>query len=329
MAETDFRWVAGDTLEFLKDRKTAPIECIPTPIPSWNALCGEEGGHDGLAKTWTVVVGGMPGSRKSYLALNLAAHAIRQGKKVGAINFEMSFEGYATRFLSVLTGINKDDIGWGEDFSDIAWAKAVTEANRIFKDTGGALITNNATAFHLGHIHEAYQKFADVGVEMVVVDYVQLIRAGVEDLKERAGKIAEALRELSHQHRMVTVALSQINRAGMKREDSPPRMHDLYGGMYWEANANQVVMLDHTYQQREGDDTLTQIIVDKNRHGTPLVEIPVRWIGETMTVEEDTSAQHGLSAIVEPMPAGFFDDPSSQSDSNDVSPQPEWSDEGA
>jgi Mrp family chromosome partitioning ATPase len=97
MAETDFRWVAGDTLEFLKDRKTAPIECIPTPIPSWNALCGEEGGHDGLAKTWTVVVGGMPGSRKSYLALNLAAHAIRQGKKVGAINFEMSFEGYATR----------------------------------------------------------------------------------------------------------------------------------------------------------------------------------------------------------------------------------------
>jgi hypothetical protein len=127
---------------------------------------------------------------------------------------------------------------------------------------------------------------------------------------------------------MVTVALSQINREGMKREDSPPRMHNLYGGMYWEANANQVVMLDHTYQQREGDDTLTQIIVDKNRHGTPLVEIPIRWVGETMTMQEDTSAAHGLAAIVEPMPAGFFDPPSSQSDSNDVSPQPEWSDEG-
>jgi replicative DNA helicase len=158
-----FRWVAGDALDDLRDRKTAQIECIPTPIPSWNALCGEEGGHEGLAKTWTVVVGGMPGSRKSYLALNLAAHAIKGGRKVGAINFEMSFEGYATRYLSVLTGVPKDEIGWGTDFSEVAWKKARAEADRIYAEKGGALITNDATAFHLGHIHEAYQKFADVG----------------------------------------------------------------------------------------------------------------------------------------------------------------------
>jgi replicative DNA helicase len=324
VSEAQFRWVAGDSLDDLQGRKTAAIECIPTPIPSWNALCGEEGGHAGLAKTWTVVIGGMPGSRKSYLGLNLAAHAIKEGRKVGAINFEMSFEGYATRYLSVLTGVPKDDIGWGTDFSDEAWAKAKAEADRIYEEKGGALITNDATAFHLGHIHEAYQKFADVGVEMVLVDYVQLIRAGEADMKERAGKIAEALRELSHQHKMVTIALSQINREGMKREDSPPRMSHLYGGMYWEANANQVVMLDHTYQQREGDDTLTQIIVDKNRHGTPLVEIPVRWVGETMTVEEDLGAQHGLSAIVSPMPAGFFDDtPSDGPQDDDMFPD-DW-----
>ena len=151
----------------------------------------------------------------------------------------------------------------------------------------------------LAQIDEAYSAFADVGVEMVIVDYVQLIRAGTDDIKERAGRIAETLRLLSHRHRVVTVALSQINREGMKREDSPPRMHHLYGGMYWEANANQVVMLDHTYMERVKGDVLTQLIVDKNRHGEKLVEIPIKWIGDTMQVVEDDQVRLDLDGIVQ------------------------------
>jgi len=295
----NFRWVVGDTLDELRVHKIGKVSAVPTPIPSWNALCGEEGGHVGLAKTWTVVIGGMPGARKSYFALNLAAHAIRQGRKVGAINFEMSFGGYATRFLSVLTGINKDEIGWDEDFSDASWSKVKEHVGQLFESTGGGLITNDMkNEISLGQIHESYAKLSDAGVEMVIVDYVQLIRAGTDDMKERAGKIAEALRILSRKYEMVTVALSQINREGMKREDLPPRMHHLYGGMYWEANANQVVMLDHTLMERVGDDLLTQIIVDKNRHGENLVEIPVRWLGDTMRVEEDTSLRLSLDEPV-------------------------------
>ena len=295
-----FRWIVGDTLDDLQKRKEGKIDSVPTPFPTWNALCGEEGGHAGLAKTWTVVIGGMPGARKSYLALNMAAHAIRAGRKVGAINFEMSFEGYATRFLNVVTGISKDQLGWDQDFSPISWAKCKEEVGRIFQDTGGGLITNDETnEISLEQIKDTYSAFADEGVEMVIVDYVQLIRAGTDDLKERAGRIAETLRLMSHQHKMVTVALSQINREGMKREDQPPRMHHLYGGMYWEANANQVVMLDHTYQERVGNDVLTQLIVDKNRHGEKLVEIPIRWIGDTMQVVEDDTVRCDLDGIVQ------------------------------
>jgi replicative DNA helicase len=296
----EFLWVLGDTLDDLAKLKVGKVDSIPTPIPTWNALCGEEGGHVGIAKTWTVVVGGMPGARKSYFALNLAAHAIREGRKVGAINFEMSFPGYSTRFLSVLTGISKNEIGWDEDFSQISWDKAAVIANRLYKETGGGLLTNRKTdKIGLEQVREAYKAFADRGVEMVIVDYVQLIQAGTDDLKERAGRVAETLRILSHQHNVVTVALSQINREGMKRDDLPPRMHHLYGGMYWEANANQVVMLDHTYMVRDGDDLKTQIIVDKNRHEQHLVEIPIRWIGETMQVEEDTSVREALDGFVD------------------------------
>ncbi len=127
-----FRWIVGDTLDDLRKLKETPTDAVPTPLPTWNALCGEEGGHSGLARTWTVVIGGMPGARKSYFALNMAAHAIKLGHKVGAINFEMSFPGYATRFLSVVTGISKDQIGWDEDFSNISWQKAKKEVGRIY-----------------------------------------------------------------------------------------------------------------------------------------------------------------------------------------------------
>lgn len=302
-----FRFAAGEALKDLRTKKKQPVDSVPTPIPSWNKLCGEEGGHVGLAKTWTIVIGGMPGSRKSYLALNIAAHAVRNGRKVGAINFEMSFEGYVTRYLAVLTGVDKDDIGWDQDFDDDEFDKAKAEANRILKEKGGALITNAATAFTLEDIKHAYEAFAKRGVDIVIVDYVQLVRAsGVGDMKERAGAIAEMLRECSHKYGVVTLALSQITREGQKKNDNPPRMTDLYGGMYWEANANQVVMLDHTYQKDDPDKgvTKTRLLVDKNRHGRNMVEVPIRWHWDNMEVEEDVG--HPAQDIIDSAPPGSF-----------------------
>lgn len=318
-----FRFVAGDALKDLGKTKTKQIESIPTPLPTWNAVCGEEGGHVGLAKTWTVIVGGMPGSRKSYFALNLAAHAVKQGHKVGAINFEMSFEGYSTRYLSILSGVNKNDLGWGEDFQQDEFDRAMACANQILKEKGGALITNQATAFTLEDIKEAYRAFSDKGVDIVIVDYVQLVRAsGMPDMKERAAAIAETLRECSHRYRVVTVALSQVNREGMKKSDRPPRMTDLYGGMFWEANANQVLLLDHTYQE---DDKLrgatkTRLIVDKNRHGRNMIEVPIRWSWDTMEVEEDDKIPMGEENLIESAPPGSFDEQAEQDEEDEQEP---------
>lgn len=305
-----FRFVAGKRLEDLSTQKTQPVESIPTPLPTWNALCGEEGGHVGLAKTWTIIVGGMPGSRKSYFALNLAAHAVKQGHKVGAINFEMSFEGYATRYLSILSGVNKDDLGWGSDFRQKEFDRARKRANEILRDKGGALITNEATAFTLDDIKAAYRAFAEKGVDIVIVDYVQLVRAsGLSDMKERAGAIAETLRECSHKYKVVTVALSQVNREGMKKSDRPPRMTDLYGGMFWEANANQVLLLDHTHQEQDrvNGATLTRVIIDKNRHGENMVEVDIRWDWDTMEVEEYDGRPLGEKELIDSAPPGSFD----------------------
>lgn len=313
-----FRYVDAGALSDLKSRKQKPVEAIPTPIPTWNQVCGEEGGHEGLAKTWNVVIGGMPGMGKSYMALNLAAHAIEEGHKVGAINFEMSFEGYVTRYLSILAGVDKDLIGWGpQNFSDPAWQDVKSKVEDVEKN-GGALITNDATVFTLGHIHEAYRAFEQEGVDMVIVDYVQLV--GVDNMasgeKGRAEAVANAIRTLSHKHKVVTVALSQINREGMNRADRPPSMSDLYGGMYWEANANQVVMLDHTFYEkdRQNEATRTQLIVDKNRVGENKVEIPVKWNWSSMRVEEDISYQQGIDEIVSSAPPGSFEEQESAED---------------
>ena len=104
-----FEVTAGTTLDRLHERKIQPVNAIPTPFAAWNQICGEEGGNEGLAKSWVCVIGGVTGTGKSYLALNLAANAVLEGHLVGMINFEMTQMSVTTRYLSILTGRALED----------------------------------------------------------------------------------------------------------------------------------------------------------------------------------------------------------------------------
>ena len=74
----------GPTLrQFVRDAQK-PVEAVPTPLPSWNAACRDEGGGVGLARGWHDVVAGNTGQGKSLFALNVAASAIRHGDRAHA-----------------------------------------------------------------------------------------------------------------------------------------------------------------------------------------------------------------------------------------------------
>ena len=284
-----FEALVGSSLETIGESITHHVPSIPTPFPKWNDLCGEEGGREGIAQSWLVVLGGADGSGKSYLGVNLAAHAVLQGKKVGFINFEMTKVGLTQRYLAILSGFPKYQMEHGKHFKLEAWLKAQHVADTIYNETGGMILTNDSGVFNLDDITTAYAKMANKGCEMICIDYAQLVQVkGQDGIFQRSEAVANQLRVLTHEYGMVSVVISQFNRDGKKLGDTPPSRHYLQGGSAWENNANQILLIDHTLRQRDKKNNCiwTRLWVDKNRHGEAPVEIPVKWDLNNMRWEE-------------------------------------------
>lgn len=272
-----FEEVAGATLERLGEQKLRPVDPIVTRFPSWNELCGEEGGSQGLAPSWVIVVGGADGTGKSQLAYNLVADAVLGGKLAGGINFEMTFMQGATRYVAILTGLQKHKLDQGKYFDIEVWREAQRMVNEITEETGGTFITNQAAVFSLGDISESYKRLAGEGARLVVVDYAQLVRVkGKDGIFQRSEEVADTIRELTHAHNVTSIVISQFNRE-TKTGDKPPSRFGLQGGSAWENNANQIMLLNHTLRARSGLFEYTELIGDKNRHGIAPFSLPVRW----------------------------------------------------
>lgn len=283
-----FEEINGEVLTRLGREKERDIDAVPTPFPSWNNVCGEEGGRVGLAKKWMVVLAGVDGGGKSYLGYNLTANAVLEGKLVGGINFEMSQMQAATRYVSILTGHPRYMLEQGKHYDPSLWRQACKEVDEIADRTGGAFIINQAAVFDLEDINKAYAELAEAGVEMVVLDYAQLVHVkGKDGIFQRSEEVANTLRALSHKHNVLSVVLSQFNRE-TKNSDSPPTRHGLQGGSAWENNANQIILIDHTMQvkTRDGTGKYTRLIGDKNRHGPSPWMLPMKWTFDTMRATE-------------------------------------------
>jgi len=311
-SEVNFETTKGSTLSRLKENKLAPIEAIPTPFRSWNAICGEEGGLIGIARKWMVTVGGITGTGKSYFVLNLAAHAVRMGKRVGMINIEMTQMAVATRFLTILTGIPKYKMEMGKNFSQDLWDAAHRKADEIFEETGGTLITNESTVFSLEDVEESYRQLADAGCTMIILDYAQLVGvAGVTDIFKRSEQVAYKLRELTHKYNVTTLCVSQLKRADTKNRGKAPSIHDLMGGGCWEQVSHQIWLLNHTYRKKFGErpngfhsGEYTEVLCGKNRSGIAPFDLPLRWTYENMRFDEQADVggdeRHAVEITPEP-----------------------------
>jgi replicative DNA helicase len=111
--------------------------------------------------------------------------------------------------------------------------------------------------------------------ELVVVDYLQLVKGQGKELRERVSEVVNAMRILAKQEHVATIVLSQLRRPGDINET--PNMTWLKESGDIEASAH-VVLLPHTPIDREtkrptGED---DIIIGKQRNG-PTGKVPVRF----------------------------------------------------
>jgi KaiC/GvpD/RAD55 family RecA-like ATPase len=279
----------GPTLQRLIRDAQKPVEAVPTPLPSWNAVCRDEGGGIGLARGWHSVAAASTGHGKSLFALNVGASAIRHGERVCFVSLEMSEVQLLTRLLAIHSGIPVNALERGRRFDEAQARAAAAMLDRTHDETGGCLYVNRAPISRLEDILTSIRYQHEVhGCRFFVVDYLQLAWTGdATSLFENVQQVSHRVRQLVVELNVISLGLSQFNRETSKQLTAPTPQ-GLLGGSALENDSDQVILLDHSKYKRITPTRATvDVLVGKNRHG-PQTRIPVVWDFTTLRLFEES-----------------------------------------
>ena len=242
----------------------------------------------GLQKGELIVIAARPSMGKTALAINIAENAaIRYQATVAIFSLEMSKESLLRRMLASQASVDQRKLQTGfiprEDQAKLQDALGLLVDSRIFIDdsAGASLAEMRAKARRL--------KQNAGGLDLVVIDYLQLMSATVPGLKkgyenrvQEVSAISRGLKAMAKELKVPVVALSQLSRSNEKRDDKRPMLSDLRESGSIEQDADVVAFIHReSYYNRKDDLSAeekaeAEIIVAKQRNG-PTGIVKMHW----------------------------------------------------
>jgi replicative DNA helicase len=235
----------------------------------------------GLQKGELIIIAARPSMGKTALAINIAQNAaINHKATVAVFSLEMSKESLLRRMLASQAWVDQQKLQKGflgrEDHDKLSNALGQLVESRLFiDDTAGiSLAEMRAKARRL--------KQNAGGLDLVVVDYLQLMSATVpnsgkrnyENRVQEVSAISRGLKALAKELNVPVVALSQLSRAGVQRKDDHrPLLSDLRESGSIEQDADVVAFIHRdSYYSRDEEMTKeerakSEIILAKQRNG--------------------------------------------------------------
>ena len=246
----------------------------------------------GLHKSDLIIIAGRPSMGKTALATNIAFNAAKKiqddGDKstIAFFSLEMSSEQLSTRILSEQAKIRSNDIRRGKISEDqfdkfIETSKNISELPLFIDETPAISIA--ALSNRARRIKRTY------GLNMIVVDYIQLMTANNARKDGRVQEISEitqGLKALAKELSVPVLALSQLSRQVEQRDNNKPQLADLResGSIEQDADVVMFVFREAYYLERKEPrpatveyaewqakmnevSNMAEIIIGKQRHG--------------------------------------------------------------
>lgn len=240
---------------------------IPTPFPVLNKKWG------GLRKSKFYVIGARPGEGKTSLALGFALFAIALGFNVLFFSLEMDEEEMIQRILSYLSGVNGDHLRDGT-LADDEWER-VMDARKLLEAMPGKLLIDDTSGNTMGGMRSKAMRAAmEDGVDLAIVDYVQLTRSDPtpgkrqQERRLELGEVSRGLKQLSRDMKIPVIGVAQLNRNSEERSDKVPRMSDLRECGDFEQDADSVLLIAKDPEEpKEAESYGGKFLIDKNRGG--------------------------------------------------------------
>ena len=265
----------------------------------------------GLHQSDLIIIAGRPSMGKTSLATNIAFNAAKyiqnNGKKssIAFFSLEMSSEQLSTRILSEQARISSNDIRRGrisdEQFDQfLETSKNIAELPLFIDETPAisiAAMSNRARRIKRLH-----------GLDMVIVDYIQLMRGTTYNKDGRVqeiSQITQGLKAIAKELGVPVLALSQLSRQVEQRDNHQPQLADLRESGSIEQDADVVMFVyregyylsrtepreatvEHAEWQAKMNEVahLAEIIIGKQRHG-PIGKVTLEF-EERFTKFKDT-----------------------------------------
>lgn len=257
-----------------------PVNMLQTGLQDFDNLTG------GFSKGELIILGARPSMGKTGLALSIVNDLIfRQNKPVAWFSLEMSAQFIVNRLLSIATEIEAGKISRGQinpdEYEQIQlYAEKLKEAPFYIIDEAAPKIERIATlSRQLKEMH---------GVELIVVDYLQLVSGNQKRYESREleiSSITKGLRKIARELNVPVLVMSQLSRAVETRGgDKKPILSDMRESGAIEQDADKVLFLYRAeYYGIETDwdgrptKDVAEIIVAKNRFG-PVATAYTRFI---------------------------------------------------
>lgn len=253
--------IAVDVFNRVSQIKQGELTGITTGLIDLNKLT------NGLQKSDLIFLAARPSMGKTALALNIALNAAKQKKSVAVFSLEMSKYQIGTRLLSSMTDIPVTAItsGTADRGQLIDAADGLNDLPLYIDDTSSMTVSA---------IRGKVQKFKrDHGLDMIIIDYVQLMvgdRAKGDNRVQEVSEISRSLKALAKYFNVPVLALSQLNRGVEIRADKRPQLSDLRESGSLEQDADIVMFLyrDDYYNRDDSDlPNIAELIIAKNRNG--------------------------------------------------------------
>ncbi len=224
----------------------------------------------GLQKSELIILAARPSMGKTALALNIASNAARKGAKVGIFSLEMSSVQLAMRMLCAEAKVNSHDARKGNlpenEWMRLSMVAGTLAENQIFiDDSPGMNILEIRT--------KARRLKAEYGIDLLVLDYLQLIRGvgRAESRQIEIANISQSLKALAKELEIPVLSLSQLSRAVESRGgERRPMLSDLResGAIEQDADVVMFIYRPAVYSEVEADqENLAEIIIAKQRNG--------------------------------------------------------------
>ena len=270
---------------------------LPTGFKALDGLLG------GFQKSDLIVFAGRPGMGKTSWLLTVALSVARRGARVALFTMEMGIDQMVQRLISMETGIRIQQLRT----ADITPRQHTRFTEAIGRIANLPLFIDDTPAITPMEMRTKCRRLQhEYGLDVVMVDYMQLMSAGRAYENNRVQEISyisRSLKELARELNVTMLSTAQLSRAVEQRQDKRPQLSDLRESGSIEQDADAVMFLyrDEVYNPETTEfPNQADVLLSKHRHGpTGTIQL---YFEKTITKFMDVNMQQvDLSDLGGPM----------------------------